>query len=383
MANVIEQTVSPTSYGGQIIEMNVRSNQRGPQGEKGDTGEAASVTAGQAYTIEYGGQPQVINSGTPNDAVFDFYIPAGQPGAIHYYAGPGINITPDNRIEATGEMAVYWGDLVGSINNQTDLVNALNTKQNNLTAGSNIQIVGDTISATDTTYSNFVGTNGTSDGVAGLVPAPDAISKNYVLTANGSWNPVGSNQLAINAVGTTNIKNSAVTTDKIKNAAVTTDKIASNSITVAKLDKPSILDLFYPVGSYYETSNTSFDPNVSWGGTWTQDTAGRITVAYDDSQTEFDSVGETGGEKSHTLIEAELPSISGKVTMHSSNSATNVHAVEDHFTSDIYNPNSYRDGGTTGSGAASCGNMIFSFGSGQAHNNLQPYVVVKRWHRIA
>ena len=34
------------------------------------------------------------------------------------------------------------------------------------------------------------------------------------------------------------------------------------------LDKSGILDLFYPVGSYYETSDSTFDPNVTWGGTW-------------------------------------------------------------------------------------------------------------------
>ena len=28
------------------------------------------------------------------------------------------------------------------------------------------------------------------------------------------------------------------------------------------------VDMFFPVGSYYETSDASFDPNVSWGGTW-------------------------------------------------------------------------------------------------------------------
>ena len=31
-------------------------------------------------------------------------------------------------------------------------------------------------------------------------------------------------------------------------------------------DKSDLLDFFYPVGSYYETSNTSFDPNEEWGG---------------------------------------------------------------------------------------------------------------------
>ena len=26
-----------------------------------------------------------------------------------------------------------------------------------------------------------------------------------------------------------------------------------------------LLDLFYPIGSYYETSDPDFDPNVEWG----------------------------------------------------------------------------------------------------------------------
>ena len=33
-----------------------------------------------------------------------------------------------------------------------------------------------------------------------------------------------------------------------------------------------LLNMFYPVGSYYETSDSTFDPNVRWGGTWVQDT---------------------------------------------------------------------------------------------------------------
>ena len=30
--------------------------------------------------------------------------------------------------------------------------------------------------------------------------------------------------------------------------------------------KSDLLDFFYPVGSYYETSDSTFDPNSSWGG---------------------------------------------------------------------------------------------------------------------
>lgn len=40
-----------------------------------------------------------------------------------------------------------------------------------------------------------------------------------------------------------------------------------------------ILDMFYPVGSYYETSDTNFDPNTSWGGVWVLETAGIVHVS--------------------------------------------------------------------------------------------------------
>lgn len=59
--------------------------------------------------------------------------------------------------------------------------------QRKLTAGTNIQINGNTISATDTTYSNFVGTDGLDNGVAGLVPAPLTTDTNKYLKSDGTW----------------------------------------------------------------------------------------------------------------------------------------------------------------------------------------------------
>ena len=279
MANVIEQIVQPASFGGQTIEITVRSNERGPQGEQGEPGEAATITAGNAYTLDYGEQPRVMNSGTSSDAKFDFYIPEGKPGAVHYTAGSGINITDDNRIEATGEMAVYWGDLVGSMNNQTDLKNALNAKQDKLTAGTNItissntisakeysagtglnlsnngefsvdtnviqpkltagpniQINSNTISATDTTYNNFIGADGGSGGSAGLVPAPVATDNVKVLQGNGTWVSVRTNNISNSAVTTAKINDGSVTTAKINDSAVTTAKINDVAVTADKID---------------------------------------------------------------------------------------------------------------------------------------------------
>lgn len=32
----------------------------------------------------------------------------------------------------------------------------------------------------------------------------------------------------------------------------------------ANIDYSELLDFFYPVGSFYETTDTNFDPNDSW-----------------------------------------------------------------------------------------------------------------------
>jgi hypothetical protein len=91
----------------------------------------------------------------------------GGGGGTTYTAGDGIDIT-DNTISV-----------------DTDTI------QEKLTAGSNITISDDTISATDTTYSAFTGTDGTSAGTAGLVPAPATTDAGKFLKADGTWDTAG------------------------------------------------------------------------------------------------------------------------------------------------------------------------------------------------
>lgn len=129
-----------------------------------------------------------------------------------------------------------------------------------------------------------------------------------------------------------------------------------------------LLDFIYPVGSYYETSDTSFNPNTAWGGTWLEDTKGRVTVALDSNDNDFDTINETGGEKQHTLTVNEIPS-------HQHNGLQGVGLA-------------FTGSGSQGDGihlANSSDNRIktFSTGGDEPHNNLQPYIVVKRWHRTA
>lgn len=82
---------------------------------------------------------------------------------------------------------------------------------------------------------------------------------------------------------------------------------------------------------------------------------GRVVVGLDATQTEFDTLEETGGAKTHTLTTAEMPA--------------HTHTYNDHV-------GGTRDAGavaaTIGPTAATTG----STGGGGAHNNLQPYIVL-------
>ena len=167
MSNVIKQIVRG-SGDTQTIKMIVRDNERGPQGEQGEPGAAATIQAGNAYSTPSGSNPAIINTGTSSAAVFDFYIPKGEkgeqgeqglPGVVQYTAGPGIRIK-NNVISATGGGgggAGIWGDITGDIADQTDLQNEFATKQDKLTAGANITISGNVISSSGETYT--AGTN--------------------------------------------------------------------------------------------------------------------------------------------------------------------------------------------------------------------------------
>ena len=71
-----------------------------------------------------------------------------------------------------------------------------NGKQDALTAGNNISMVGGVISATDTTYSAFTGADGTDAGTAGLVPAPAATDNTKFLKGNGTFSQVAYSEIS-------------------------------------------------------------------------------------------------------------------------------------------------------------------------------------------
>lgn len=98
------------------------------------------------------------------------------------------------RWSTTTETFTYIGE-VGDYYTKTQIDTLLDGKQDELTAGENITIEDESgalvISATDTTYSNFTGTDGTAAGTAGLVPAPATTDAGKFLKADGTWGAAG------------------------------------------------------------------------------------------------------------------------------------------------------------------------------------------------
>ena len=127
----------------------------------------------------------------------------------------------------------------------------------------------------------------------------------------------------------------------------------------------------YPVGSIYMNATNATNPGTLLGfGTWSAFGEGRVLIGIDSSDTDFDTAEETGGSKTHTLTEAQLPSHRHQVGSNDSGTGTGGAAG---------NMELVRDAGT-GNGPAV--NSSFT-GSGDAHTIVQPYIVVYMWKRTA
>ena len=105
-----------------------------------------------------------------------------------------------------------------------------------------------------------------------------------------------------------------------------TYKLEDNRITASFL-----LDMFYPVGTIYETTADpdTFNPKTAWGGDWIQ-IHGRFLVAEGNNEATGDealnlSAGDTGGKNAYKLSAAE----SG-MRAHTHTTGTHYHTLSAH-----------------------------------------------------
>lgn len=139
------------------------------------------------------------------------------------------------------------------------------------------------------------------------------------------------------------------------------------------VDPALILQYVYPVGSIYMSVN-NVSPQSFVGGTWSAWGTGRVPVAVDTGQTEFNTVEKTGGAKTHTLTVDQMPKHTHSAISTAGSGSTYVEPTTNvaSWTVSGAAVGNYTNFGYTG-----------AVGGGQAHNNLQPYITCYMWKRTA
>ena len=126
----------------------------------------------------------------------------------------------------------------------------------------------------------------------------------------------------------------------------------------------NVIDIIYPIGSIIYNDDDNFNPNTNFGGTW-ELIKGKMIIGYDDTDSDFNTLGKTGGNKTHTQTLAELaPHVHGIDANTNENAASGsgrwpwVNYESEHFYTN-------------------------SAGGGQPMDIMNPYYVANIWRRVA
>jgi len=164
--------------------------------------------------------------------------------------------------------------------------------------------------------------------------------------------------------------NTKITTLETKTTGLSYSSGTTVFDTVPKIGNESMIDFFYPVGSIYTTSVSTFNPNTKWGGTWVK-IEGR--VLYGSNSTK--AVGDTGGNEKVTIESRHLPDHTHPYSYHS------VSFVEEKIYNSVMDTTKLYANGATVSTANTGGWKSVS--TVDQLDILPPYEVVNIWKRTA
>ena len=126
------------------------------------------------------------------------------------------------------------------------------------------------------------------------------------------------------------------------------------------ISRATYADLFAVIGTTYGTGDGSTTFNLP-------DLRGRVGIGLKSTDTDFDTLGETGGEKKHTLTVNEMPS-------HKHKADGSTPAIT------YYHAETSGDGFVVTTGTSSTPRYLIknmdNTGGDRAHNILQPYIII-------
>lgn len=310
-----------------------------------------------------------------------------------------VSVTPSGNLSSTDVQSALeelQGDIDGFVGGTGDMQKATYDTDND-------GIVDNAEQLNSQTGSYYLDrTNHSGSQAASTISDFDTeVSNNTDVAANTSARHTHANQTTldnITAAYTTEeqTKLSGIAAGAEVNVNADWDAVAGDAVI---LNKPTVITLadVYPIGSIY-ISVVSTNPNTLFGfGTWSAFGEGKTLVGLDSGQTEFDTVEETGGSKTHTLTIDEMPTHTHTQDAHThtitdtghthGQSIRNTGTAGTNGSQGASNTNNATAGttasGTTGISINNATATNQNAGGGQAHNNLQPYIVVYMWKRTA
>ena len=353
---------------------------------------------------------QVTTEQLPDITVLDYKAPSISSLTLERTLNTGV------KDEETGTYAVVDVTLAFSKELTDAKAPIVNVTDNN----------GTTLTSTVTWYSTRAN-NGALSGSVSWSSLPSGGRVYGLVSVTFGFSSKNSYQISVTP--SDNISNGATITQTLGNAFYTIDFLAGGygiafgqpatdpgfycDMPANFVDKSdtmrALFDFIHPVGSYYETSDTSFNPNVTWGGTWSLETAGQVHVSAGTGYSVAGALTNTsdGGAKtsatgSHKLTTDEIPAHThGKETLTGyfsirpySASGGNIVGTNGIVSADSVSSTSYN--GVSGASSGSKYQKITidashthnSVGGSGTHSHgsvstMQPYIVVNRWHRTA
>lgn len=127
----------------------------------------------------------------------------------------------------------------------------------------------------------------------------------------------------------------------------------------------AIINLIFPINSIRHTYDTVNPGTYLPGTTWAAIGVGRVLVGRNAADVDFDTIGETGGAKTHTLTVGELPAHTHDITIHDPDDVSPVKVAG------------------TSNGTPIATDSTQAEGGGDPVDIMNPYQVVSIWRRTA
>lgn len=277
-----------------------------------------------------------------------------------------------------------------------DMENALNTHD----AGADAhEPAFDAHNADENAHNDMVGATAETAGERGMVPTPAAGTANRYLKADGTW-------------GTIDTMNGASSSESGGEGLVPAPEAGAQNKFLrgdgtwadAKMSTKELVDILYPVGYIYMSTNSANPGTLFPGTTWEAYAQGRVLIGAGtgtDSRSEKKTfaAGSTGGEYNHQLTVGELPKITPNIAMNTVNLTGTQTGICYRNNTTLTGTGVFSVSSSGGSSAVTLDGLrndllkfnanvapqatVSSFGENKTHNNMPPYIGVYIFRRTA